>query len=395
VGVEEHQDTGSVYIFHFDGTDWMETKLRSSDAATDDAFGYSVSLDGDRLVAGARNDDDSALNSGSIYIYDYDGTSWNETKLIASDPGKISHFGESVAVDGNRIIVGAAFDDNANGGNPNNSLDGPGAAYIFDYDGTSWNETKLIASDGAEGDQFGGTVSVSGDRVAVAAEQDDNANGGSPNSSFDGAGAVYVYDFDGASWNETKFISSDGASGDQYGQGLSLDQDRLVVGASRADNMNGNAAGAVYVYDFDGTGWNDTTKLIAPDGGASHLFGISVSAQGDRVAIGASFGDGNASNAGSVYLLDQGATSSRLRGAAASQSPVIWGYQRQVTVEFAPQAGPQAQVSVYNLAGQQVATARPQPKQARLQLQLDQLPQGVYIVRVSGPQPATKKILLR
>ena len=137
-------DSGSAYVFRYDGSDWVEeAKLTASDGAADDYFGGSVAISGDTAVVGAVCDDDNGRNSGSAYVFRYDGSDWaEEAKLTASDGAAYDYFGCSVAVSGDTAVVGASDDDD-------NGLDS-GSAYVFRYDGSDWTEeAKLTASDGA------------------------------------------------------------------------------------------------------------------------------------------------------------------------------------------------------------------------------------------------------
>jgi len=238
VGAHGNDDTGSrsgsAYVFVRSGTTWTEqAKLTASDPATLDDFGFSVSLSGDRAIVGARLDDDAGGNSGSVYIFDFDGTSWTQTKLTASDATAGDQFGRSVSISGDRAIVGALLDDDA-GGNS-------GSAYIFDFDGTSWTQTKLTASDAAADDLFGIRVSISGDRAIVGAFFDDDAGGNS--------GSTYIFDFDGTSWTQTKLTASDATAGDIFGRSVSLSGDSAIVGAPLDDDA-GSFSGSAYVFDL-------------------------------------------------------------------------------------------------------------------------------------------------
>ncbi len=261
-----------------------EYKLLPSDGATYDRFGYSVSASGNRIAVGAYGDNDNGNSSGSVYVYDWDDTQWNETKLTPSDGAGYDRFGYSVSLSGDRIVVGAHWD----GDNGNAS----GSIYVYDWDGTQWNETKLTPSDGAAYDSFGYSVSLSGDRIAAGAYGgDDNGNS---------SGSVYVYRWDGAQWHETKLTPSDGAAYDSFGSSVSLSGDRIAVGVQRDDD-NGNYSGSVYVHDWDGNQWNET-KLTASDGAVFQHFGISVSLSDDDIAVGA-YGDGNnGTYSGSIYI---------------------------------------------------------------------------------------------
>jgi uncharacterized repeat protein (TIGR01451 family) len=289
-------NSGSAYVFDFNGTSWSETdKLTAADAAASDEFGFSVSLSGDRALIAARLDDDNGSQSGSAYVFDFDATSWSETdKLTASDGAAFDQFGWSVSLSGDRALIGAYRDDD-NGGSS-------GSAYVFDFNGTSWSETtKLKPTDGAAGDQFGDSVSLSGDRALIGAVFDDD-NGSS-------SGSAYVFDFNGTSWSETaKLTASDGAASDLFGVSVSLAGDRALIGAHRDDD-SGSFSGSAYVFDFNGTSWIETDKLTASDGAAFDQFGYSVSLSGDRALIGAHLDDDSGTDSGSAYVFDFDGTS--------------------------------------------------------------------------------------
>lgn len=226
--------SGSAYIFYFDGISWTEQqKLTASDGAAGDKFGR-VSISGDYAIVGADNDDDNGSNSGSAYIFKRDGISWTEqAKLLASDGAASDYFGLSVSVCGDYAIVGAYFDDD-NG-------DDSGSAYIFKRDGASWIEqAKLTASDGAAEDLFGNSVFIGGDYAILGAGCDDD-NGTS-------SGSAYIFKRDGESWTEqAKLTASDGAAGDLFGISVSISGDYVIVGAY-GDDDNGGGSGSAYVF---------------------------------------------------------------------------------------------------------------------------------------------------
>ncbi|MFE3846210.1 hypothetical protein ACFL1L_05075, partial [Thermoplasmatota archaeon] len=177
------ENSGSAYVFTRLDTDWAEwteqAKLRASDGAAGDQFGYSVSINGDYAIIGARLDDDNGAYSGSAYVFIRSGTDWTQqAKLLASDGYIGDNFGFSVSIDGDYAIIGARLDD-YNGENS-------GSAYVFIRSGTAWTQqVKLLASDGDAGDYFGGSVSIDGDYAIIGA-CGDNDNG-------DGSGSAYVF----------------------------------------------------------------------------------------------------------------------------------------------------------------------------------------------------------
>jgi hypothetical protein len=253
---DDGANSGSAYVFRWNGSSWVEEqKLLASDAAAGDMFGYRVSVSGDVALVGAKDDDDDGYASGSAYVFRWNGSSWvEEQKLLASDAAEADQFSESVSISGDVAMVGAAVamvgaahddDDGANSG----------SAYVFRWNGSSWvEEQKLLASDGAADDRFGGSVSVSGDVALIGASF--NATGGS-------TGLAYVFRWNGSSWvEEQKLLASDGAAGDYFGFEVSISGDVALLGA-RWDDDNGNDSGSAYVYeliipiDTDGDGIPD------------------------------------------------------------------------------------------------------------------------------------------
>jgi len=163
-------------------------KLLADDRAVGDRFGYSVSVDGNTAVIGAFADDDNGRTSGSAYLYVRSGGGWSQkAKLLPSDGAASDQFGRSVSVSGNTAVIGASTDDD------NGSASG--SAYVFDLSGATGviNEAaKLRASDAAASDQFGFSVSVSGNTAVIGAFGDDD-NGSS-------SGSAYLFVRSGGAW---------------------------------------------------------------------------------------------------------------------------------------------------------------------------------------------------
>jgi len=280
-------DSGSAYIFRFDGSAWIEeSKLVAGDGATDDMFGRSVSISGEKVIVGADGNDDNGMDSGSAYIYRFDGNKWiEEAKLLASDGAAYDNFGVRVSLAGDTAIVGA-FRDTDNG-------NGSGSAYIYRFDGKQWiEEVKLLASDGENGDMFGRSVSTNGEIVIIGAPRD-NGNG------MD-SGSVYIYRFDGKKWiEEVELLASDGSSMDNFGWSVCISNDMVIVGARQEGEFS---HGSAYIYRFDGSAWIEEAKLLASDGSTSDEFGHSVSISGDIAIVGAGADDDIGNNSGSAYI---------------------------------------------------------------------------------------------
>lgn len=275
-------DSGSAYVYRWNGRTWVEEqKLVASDAASDDQFGFSVSVSGDVIVVGAFQDDDRGLDSGSTYVYRWNGTVWfEEQKLVTADQRGQRHFGRSVSVSGDAVAVGARGDSDL-------ALRA-GAAYVYRWDGNLWvEEQKLYASDGAAADTFGGSVAVSG-LVLVVGSLNDTAGRDS--------GAAYVYRWRGGTWvEEQKLLSRAGGGLDSFGISVSTDENCIVVGAPSANRYSGSS----YVYRWNGTSWLETEARFPDSGSQFSRFGGSVSVNENLVMVGAT-SERNAS--GAVYL---------------------------------------------------------------------------------------------
>jgi hypothetical protein len=157
---------------------------------------------------------------------------------------------------------------------------------------------KLLASDGAASDFFGSSVAVSGEVAVIGASSNDNDNG-------EAAGAAYVYRYDGTGWvEEQKLLASDGEAVELFGSSVAVTGDVALIGAN-LDDDNGEAAGAAYVYRYDGTSWVEEQKLLASDGTSRDFFGRSVAVTGNVALIGA---NGDFPN-GSAYVYRYDGTS--------------------------------------------------------------------------------------
>ena len=283
-------NAGSAYVFVRSGTSWTEqAHLFASDAAGNDRFGSSVAISGDTIVVGAHFDTTAAGAVGSAHVFVRSGTTWSEQAHLFASDGADDVFGNSVAISGDSIVVGAMFDDTAVG------LDA-GSAYVFVRSGTTWSEqAHLFASDAAEFDRFGRSVAISGDTIVVGALD----AAGDPFT-----GSAYVFVRSGTTWSEqTHLLPSDGADSDDFGISVAISGDTIVVGAKFDDTAGGANAGSAYVFVRSGTTWSEQTHVFASDGADSDDFGISVAISGDTIVVGAELDDtAGGTNAGSVYV---------------------------------------------------------------------------------------------
>lgn len=289
--VDSQHWPGAVYFYSRSGSVWSQfQKVFASDSADGDYFGFSVSIDSVYAVISAPWDDDNGLNSGSVYIFKYNGSSWSQiNKLTASDGQAGDYFGYSVDIDGDYIVVGTPYASDFGSES--------GKTYIFyrNQGGTdAWGEQAILyASDAAAGDRYGWSVAIAGDYAIVGAYLKDTG-------STSATGAAYVY-YRSATWSQqAKLSQSDVDANDYFGEAVDLCENYAIIGASERGELN-QGAGSVYVFLRQGTNWTQQQKLTASDSSAGDEFGYAVRIDSNVVIIGAHWDDDNGNASGSAY----------------------------------------------------------------------------------------------
>jgi hypothetical protein len=251
----------------------------------EDNFGRALAIQGDLLVVTARKSDEE---EGAAYLFENKAGTWDYiAELTASDQEPGAYFGQSVALQGGVMAIGAR---NAN---PNAA----GALYVFRQSGDGWEEVeKLTPQDGKKNDHFGFTVAIAGDTIAVGARRAD------PDGNKD-AGAVYVYTLDGNAVDPVARLTA-GEAGDEFGQSIAFAGNVLAVGAWKKDLGGNDDQGAIYLFRRLGNRWVETGMITASDGMSGDEFGYSLSAFGNRLVTGAHFVDFTSEeHAGAAYVL--------------------------------------------------------------------------------------------
>jgi hypothetical protein len=249
-----------------------ETKLVPIDGQLNDGFGATVASDGNYLVVGAPSYN---MHMGYAILYEKIGGVWKEKiKLQASDSTEIQEFGCSVSISGDYIIIGAYYDDQ-NGINA-------GAAYIFKRGSNTddWKELqKLLPDEGSDYDKFGWSVSINGDYAIIGAPTDHLGEVET--------GSVYIFKLKDKNWvKEEKLFPNNGVGNSQaFGCSVSIYGDYAIIGAQN-DRELGTYPGAAYIFYYNGTTWKQQAKLNALDKYMNHGFGYSVSIYEDYAAIG-------------------------------------------------------------------------------------------------------------
>jgi hypothetical protein len=249
-------------------------------AAANDNFGKTVSISGNYAIVGGLLDDVGAnTDQGSASIYQYTGNGWQFMQKITDATGAANdNFGYSVSISGNYAIVGAGADDV--GANADQ-----GSVSIYQYNGSNWVlMQKITDAAGAGGDFFGTSVSISGDKAIVGELGDDVTN--SINQ-----GSVLFYKYNGSSWVLMEKISDgNGVPGDLFGNSVFMSGNYAIVGAYQGDIGANTEQGWANVYQYDGSNWVWMQRLTDANGAASDFFGYSVSISSNYAIVGA-FGD--------------------------------------------------------------------------------------------------------
>ena len=269
--------SGAAYVFVQSGTSWTEqARIPSPTPVLLQNFGFSVGLSGDTAVVGT-------LDDGLAYLFERDGTSWNE---IAELTEPSAFFGQSVAIDGDTVIIGARGDDQG----ANNA----GAVHVYVRSGTSFvPQQKLIAPDAMNNDFFGNAVTIHGDLAAIGAFGD-NTTGG------EDSGSVYVYTRNGTSWSfRQKLLPGDGQAQNNFGVRVDTDGTSIAVGA---DRFFGQDAPGGYLFQRASNGvWEEVAKLISSQLTTS-ILSEAIAVDGPTAMIG-DYGFDNTS--GAVFVYDE------------------------------------------------------------------------------------------
>jgi len=284
---------GKVYVFYNDAGTWTETSiLIASDGEAEDFFGTSMSISGDYAIIGAYGNDDSGSESGSAYIFYNDEGIWTETtKLTAFDGNENDRFGISVGIYDDYAIIGAD-------GSANNSGTNSGTAYIFYNNLGNWEQTQQIESlDAVLGDQFGTSVSMSGEYAAIGADY----------KSDDGtwSGAAYVFHDNSGIWEQnTKLTASDAGTQKHFGNSIEIAGDILIVGSNGNIAFTPYIAGSAYMFKKILGSWQETAILQASDIANEDQFAYVVDFSDDFAFVGSPRNDTNYEDAGAVYVYE-------------------------------------------------------------------------------------------
>jgi len=292
-------NNGAVYVFTRTDSTWShQAYLKAPNNSNEDYFGSSVAISGDIIAVSAIYEDstttsiingsdlsgtnDSGTDNGAVYVFTRTGSTWShQAYLKAPNNSNDDYFGSSVAISGDTIAVGAPGEASTttsiiNGSDlssTNNAGNNNGAVYVFTRSGSTWShQAYLKAPNNSNLDVFGNSIAISGDTIAVGANNEDSTttsiiNGSdlsSTNNAGNNNGAVYVFTRSGSTWSHQAYLKAPNNSNlDVFGNSIAISGDTIAVGARLEDsttteiihgsdlsgtNDSGDNNGAVYVF---------------------------------------------------------------------------------------------------------------------------------------------------
>jgi hypothetical protein len=276
---------GSAYVFRRTGHGWKEqARLVAEDGAAADFFGDSVAIYGNTILVGAPYDDDNGDLSGSAHVFVWNGSAWTQqAKLLPSDGAAYQRFGEAVAISGDTAVVGTVT----------------AGAYVFRRRSGVWEEqSRLVPSGGLDPeDLVGQAVAMWGKSVLVGAILDDDRG-------LD-AGAIHAFSRSTAGKaDQGTLLASDGTAGDWFGGSVAMVGNTAIVGAS-GDDDRGPLAGSAYVFEWRDAGWQQAAKLLPGDVSAGDRFGFSVALGADTLVVGSVADDAQGPFSGSAHVFER------------------------------------------------------------------------------------------
>jgi hypothetical protein len=277
--------TSQAYIYRNNNSNWV---LRQTIfGPSSGTFGASVGANNKDIFVGNPQESSTIQNGGAVFVYRKASTNWNFlSTLRAKDQKTNTLFGTALAIENKTLVIGAPQATNSTNG----------AAYVFIGKGGGWKQnSKLLYTNLQTNAQFGASVAVEGKTIVVGAPGDTvlGTNGG----------AVYVFVKKNSGWKpQQRLISTSNTNDLGFGTSVAIQNKRILVGVPGESVGGTNGAGAAYVYRFNGTNWIVQQHLTASDAATNVNFGQSVDIASPGAIIGAPFDNEGATNAGAVYF---------------------------------------------------------------------------------------------
>lgn len=272
--------------------------------ATAHGLGTGIAATDTWAVVGApRAPDASAAEAGAAFVFEDDGEKLvQRARLTPSQPVRAGHFGQRVAIEGQRIAVGAPGE-------------GAGAVYVFDRVGADWQESaRLVPTGGASQAAFGRSLTLRGDVLIIGAPDDNERL-------IQGAGAAYVFVRSASGFSQSQRLTSpEPQLLGWFASSVTFDGQTLVIGATGESPMS-TASGAAYVYTFSGGQFSAPKRIVPANSGAADLFGDPAVVEGDTLVLSSVGASSGAVAAGAVYVFQRDTNGWTQRAQLAASNP--------------------------------------------------------------------------
>ncbi len=311
-GGDSLQEAGAVYVYRKNGSDeWIPIqKIVAPDRQAYDQFGSSIAISTNFMVIGAANSSTDANGSftmsqaGAAYVYEFVISQWIfREKLVASDRKAFASFGHVVKIDGGIIAIAAPNETDDDNGQ--NSYPEAGAVYIFEKSASIFSQTaKLIPQDRDTADSFGVSMDLSGTRLVIGADREDEDENNA--ASLNAAGSAYIFQKQSGNWIEKqKLVANDRSISDRFGNSVAIGGQGILIGAFYEDHNAWlhdtlESAGSVYLFKGQGGTWNQADKWVPHQRAVGDLFGFSVAMSDTNVLISSPVTNGKDSNGNTV-----------------------------------------------------------------------------------------------
>jgi hypothetical protein len=279
---------GTVHVFVKSGPSWLLQQELRPPLQTDVFYGKSVAIDGDVLVVGAPGYATGGGKTGAAFVYRRTGSTWSApTILVGETVDAGDAYGESVAISGDTIVVGASGDD------------GHGTVWPYVWTGIEWlTQGTLSDPTGAAGDELGGNVAVRGDDIIASASGDDY-------SGLTDAGSLHWFTRSGGVWtHQQRIVPPDPTSSSAFGGPVAISDGRFIVGSMFKTVGGLSGAGAAYTFYNTGDSWLYEQTLTAPTPAENDYYGSGVALDGNTAIVGAFWAD---SYHGAAFFYTRGA----------------------------------------------------------------------------------------
>ncbi|MEM1118899.1 MAG: PKD domain-containing protein [Bacteroidota bacterium] len=279
----ENSNAGMIYLYEFDGKDWVFKAQRSGTAP--EQLGFSVDIDGATIIAGQPGGGNGFGVGGFTSIFDYDGTNINFVTVGHFSNRAGDQIGYDVAIDGNWAIAGGPFGENltpgAVGGNTG------GRVEVARFIGGAWQPQAAIFGNGTANGQFlndfGAAVAIDGDYLVVGDPAHDTSVG-----SGNKDGLAFVYKNINNVWTYQTFLfGSRVGANDRFANDVQIEGNRIICGAFIDEGVGASTgSGLAYIFEGSDANWTETALLEGDNVNSISDFGVSVAIEGDFAVVG-------------------------------------------------------------------------------------------------------------